>query len=109
MIELYFSTKLNINSYYIIHTLAYNQVKCQIYNNLSSTSEFNIENGFYLKIFNVSPELFEEKIWEPLKHDLQLQCAYVISDEYKGCILDWPGVFKKSKCSGRKKKRKRKE
>lgn len=108
MIELYFSTKLYVKPFYIIQKLAYHQVECQIYNNLSTTNNFYIENGFYLKIFNIIPELFKEKIWEPLQDDLQLQCAYVITDNYKGCLLDWPGIFRKSKCSGKKRKREEK-
>ena len=41
---------------------------------------------------------FKEKIWEPLSELLDLNCAFVKYIDYMGCVKNWPGVFRKTKC-----------
>jgi len=118
MLELYISSSIKTTPILIAKKLCKEDVECQIYNN-HSTMVLNdkniVEEGYYIKIFNVENIDFKEKVWEVLSEYLNLKCAYIIANEYKGCILNWPTVFTESNCNmppikivGVGKKRKRK-
>ena len=89
MIELYVSTEnVLVTSKDLVELLAVNDVECQI-----------TEKGFYIKVFNLPVLLFKKKVWEILKTCLSISCAFVECEEYKGCVLNWPKVFRVSLCS----------
>ena len=55
--------------------------------------------GFCIKTLDVESMLYKEKVWEPLKKLLNLKCGFIKKeDEYMGCILNWPNVFRTSQC-----------
>jgi hypothetical protein len=105
MIELYISVENTlITSKDITELLSSNNVECQITENYSSCkcnklAKPSVEKGFYIKIFNLNPIVFKEKVWDILKLVLSMSCAFVECEEYKGCVLNWPGVFRDSMCS----------
>tara|TARA_B110000114_G_C14848668_1_gene299718 strand:+ start:181 stop:501 length:321 start_codon:yes stop_codon:yes gene_type:complete len=103
MIELYLSTNKNIKSEEIIDELMKTKIECQIYNNISainSCGESYKENGFYLKLFNVTEKNFKKKVWMSLQSLLDVHCAHVkYENKYEGCVMNWPNVFVKSKCN----------
>jgi len=103
MIKLYISTKIDTNSLEIIKKLSTNNVECQVYKNYSSIiipkKKSTIEHGYYIKIFNVEPLEFKNKVWNILRQELNLKCAHIETTYYKGCVLNWPGIFAKNNCS----------
>ena len=102
MIELYLSTNKNITASQIIDELIKTNVECQIYTNISaiySCGESYKENGFYLKLFNITHKNFKKNVWNILRPLLDINCAHVKHENYyEGCIMNWPNVFVKSKC-----------
>lgn len=120
MIELYISSTVTTNSLIITQKLSTGNIEFQVYENYSSIctkTQSSIEKGYYIKFFDLEPADFKNKVWEKLVKELKLKCAYVISNDYKGCVLNWPLVFTKTnctlskkedeKCGKRKRKRKR--
>ena len=103
MIKLYISTKIDTNSLDIIEKLSTNNVECQVYKNYSSiiipNKKPTIEHGYYIKIFNVEPLEFKNKVWNILLEELKLKCAHIETTYYKGCVLNWPGIFATNNCS----------
>lgn len=105
MIELYVSTEnVLVTSKDLVELLAVNDVECQITDNYSSYRCNSLtkpvtEKGFYIKVFNLPVLLFKKKVWEILKTCLSISCAFVECEEYKGCVLNWPKVFRVSVCS----------
>ena len=105
MIELYISVENTlITSKDITELLASKDVECQITDNYSSCKcnrldKPVVEKGFYIKIFNLNTLVFKEKVWDILKPSLSMSCAFVECEEYKGCVLNWPKVFRDSMCS----------
>jgi hypothetical protein len=105
MIELYVSTEISvISSQDLTVLLSTNGVECQITENYSSykcsfSPKLVVEKGFYIKIFNLSSLLFKKKVWDILKTRLSISCAFVECEEYKGCVLNWPNIFRDSMCS----------
>jgi hypothetical protein len=105
MIELYVSTEIAlISSQDLTALLSTNSVECQITENYSSYNcKFSakpvVEKGFYIKIFNLPSLLFKKKVWDILKKVLSISCAFVECEEYKGCVLNWPNIFRDSMCS----------
>ena len=77
-------------------------VSCQVYRTFNSVEEKGKlvnEAGFCIKTFNVESMAYMKKVWEPLKTLLYLKCGFVRKeDEYMGCILNWPNVFRYSEC-----------
>jgi len=57
-----------------------------------------IEDGYHLKFFDLDKDDFKYKIWRKLKKMLKLKCAFIKTEDYRGCILNWPNVFTKSNC-----------
>lgn len=102
MIELYISSNIKISTSKIISLLSLNDVECQIYKNWTTykccDNKISIEKGFYICIHNIQNNEFVNKVWNILKTIMNLKCAYVNTDEYKGCVLNWPNVFTKSNC-----------
>jgi hypothetical protein len=106
MIELYISSPILTSSLAITQKLATNNIECQVYENYSTICNKTVEPGYYIKIFDVLPGEFKRKVWNKLAKEMNLKCAYVITEEYKGCVLNWPNVFVKSNCHvNRKRKR----
>lgn len=101
MIELYISSNVKISTSKIVESLAMNDVECQVYKNWTSYKYYNkiyVEKGFYIRIHNIKNNEFVMKVWNILESIMNLKCAYVNTDEYKGCVLNWPNVFTKSNC-----------
>ena len=102
MLTLYVSTDVCTTQKEIANMMAPQGVECQVSNNCSAfkvAGECVQENGFKIKIFNLDKEDFKEKVWNTLQSELHLRCAHVkYQDEYKGCVLNWPGVFVESRC-----------
>jgi hypothetical protein len=74
------------------------QKQCQITKNYNFTEKNSAEEGFHIKIFNID-NIEIIKLWNLLKSRLNLKCAFVKKDnEYMGCILNWPNVFRQSAC-----------
>lgn len=101
-ITLYVSSREcdNVTEQYIVDFL---DVVSQVYkthNKVDCRGNLVKETGFCIKVFKVENSVFKEKVWEPLKKRLGLQCAYIKKKgEYTGCILNWPDVFRPSLCS----------
>ena len=107
MITLNISTAVVHNKHDIYKLFIDGGVECQITKNISTVNnnitEYILEKGYTIKIFNFNRSNFKEKIWEPLALLLQLQCGFVIEDnEYMGCVKNWPNVFVPSKCQSQK-------
>ena len=103
MITLNISSNIDISDSELTKIFIDKKIKCQITKTLSSVPDsegnYRIENGYRFLIFDIDGVTFRENIWETLKTQLDLQCAFVkYRDDYMGCILNWPGVFTKSNC-----------
>lgn len=58
-----------------------------------------LEYGLLIKAIDVVPEHFKRQIWYPLRRiHPEIQCGFVHTLDYKGCVLNWPGVFRQSAC-----------
>jgi hypothetical protein len=104
MIDLYISSKnKDMTPVKLITLLSNNNAECQITENYSSckcdNNSTSIEYGFYIKIINIPITKFKQSVWETLKNNLNISCAFVECDDYKGCILNWPDIFRDSACS----------
>ena len=103
MITLNISTETKAESDEILNIFLNNKVEVQLIETQNTVKNhkgtFKIEKGYSLKIFDIKRDTFKTKIWNPLKKLLDLKCAFIIvENEYMGCILNWPGVFCKTKC-----------
>jgi hypothetical protein len=102
MSKLYISTEKNISASEIALILAQNGFECQISKNISTIQnkgKSSCELGFCIVFFELDKNEFKEKVWEPLSTKLDLKCAHIeYLNKYKGCILNWPGVFTKDNC-----------
>lgn len=64
----------------------------------------NRENGLCFNFYDeILEKDFKTEIWDKIcvciaPNDSIISCAYVESPYYKGCIWNWPGVFRESKC-----------
>ena len=63
----------------------------------------NCENGLCFNFYDeILEKDFKTEIWEKLctciSSDTKLSCGYIESPYYKGCIWNWPGVFRDSNC-----------
>ena len=105
MTTLYISTTKNVLPITIANKLRNKKIECQITPNMTVISNDNtyiVENGFKINIFDVKKEDFKVLIWDSLNEirGLNLKCAHVkYYNEYRGCIMNWPGVFTENKCS----------
>ena len=98
MFVLYISSSSNVSITELAEKLHKQEVECMITQNFSVTPEL-IETGFEIKLFNLEKENFKEKVWDLLQPLMDLKCAHVIfRDEYRGCVLNWPGIFDKNNC-----------
>lgn len=49
-----------------------------------------IENGCKIDIHGLKPDLYEQRLWRPLKHRYKLTCAYLdIPGLYRGCVMNF--------------------
>lgn len=56
-----------------------------------------IENGCDIHIHGLKPDLFDKKLWTPLRDTFGLKCGYLtIQGRYMGCILNF---IRESSCS----------
>jgi len=100
MIDIYVSSIEKVGLEELSNILFSKRIECQIYENKSCLKK-GIEKGYNIKIFNLDKLEFKEKVWNLLSQVLNVKCGYVISDDYKGCILNWPDVFTESKCANK--------
>ena len=107
MIELYISTQEKMTPQDLVQLFVDQEIKCFVIENFSScvnqcnTSLKNkmiTEKGFIIRIFDLDPSLFKQKIWDNIQPLLKLKCAFVECNEYKGCIMNWPNIFVDSNC-----------
>jgi hypothetical protein len=77
-------------------------IECQVYNNVSSLvhscNNGCVENGFYIKFINLQNKDFKALVWPYMQEKLSVKCAHVTSHDYKGCVMNWPTVFRESAC-----------
>lgn len=95
--ELYISTTVVTSRQDISHQLIQNGVKNQVTEN-SSTHLGTVEDGYCIRLFDITEKTFVKKVWTVLKPYLELTCGFVISEYYKGCVLNWPNVLRSTKC-----------
>lgn len=95
-IDLFVSTKKIINIYKIARSF---KVHTQLYNYINSTISGDIEHGICIRVIDMNPHDFIYHIWKPLKmQHPEIKCGFVNSCKYRGCVLDWPDVFRDSAC-----------
>jgi hypothetical protein len=79
------------------------KIECQIYGNMSIICEgekSKHEYGFKIFFLKLDKNIFKEKVWPILAKELNLRCAHIeYLNTYKGCILNWPGVFTIDNCT----------
>jgi hypothetical protein len=113
MIELYISSHKSTSRLELAKLLQHTE--CQITDNYSSVicpgqTQNVIEQGYYIKFFDIKPDDFKEKVWNIIQPILELKCAYVKADsDYMGCVLNWPVVFTPSNCFSQEIKKNRLE
>tara|TARA_Y100000389_G_C17323008_1_gene444056 strand:- start:582 stop:911 length:330 start_codon:yes stop_codon:yes gene_type:complete len=102
MSKLFISSDKNISTSEIALMLAEEGFECQISKNISTIKnedKFSYELGFCITFLDLDKKDFKEKVWEPLSKRLDLKCAHIeYLNKYKGCVLNWPGVFSKDNC-----------
>jgi len=98
---LYISTSKRTSKKKIVAKLLKKNVYSQIYKNASSFIN-DVEDGYKIVILNVSATEFKRKVWRVLQPYLHLTCAFVKDKNYRGCVLNWPGIFRKSACPSEK-------
>tara|TARA_A100001011_G_scaffold400735_1_gene518133 strand:+ start:6198 stop:6542 length:345 start_codon:yes stop_codon:yes gene_type:complete len=103
MIRLYISSILceKLTKKELAIKLASLNVECQIFDNYSSIISCgnNVESGFLILFINLSSKDLKETVWPYLQQLFDVKCAHVEAEDYKGCILNWPKVFRESVCS----------
>ena len=78
-------------------------VECQVLNSFNIIKSHNFyrkENGAIIKFYELNKIEFKNKIWPALENKFKLNCGFIETEDYKGCIKDWPKVFRKTKCPG---------
>ena len=64
-------------------------------------SSHDLESGATVVLYDCTPRFVKETLWPHLVQHYHLSCAYVNAGHmYRGCILNWPGVFCPSRCPG---------
>lgn len=103
-IKLSISSENVNNSEKIIEILKNLKVTCQVkptFNVVETCrGEYRNERGAVIIFYDLREKYFKEEIWPILKDKLKLKCGFVETENYKGCIMDWPRVFRKTKCPG---------
>tara|TARA_B100001250_G_C19602934_1_gene701452 strand:- start:383 stop:706 length:324 start_codon:yes stop_codon:yes gene_type:complete len=59
-------------------------------------SDCIIENGCQIRLSKMNKKDLEKDIWNPIKHYFDLDCAYIDSYDFKGCIKRFFKSTKKS-------------
>tara|TARA_B100001758_G_C17832283_1_gene314895 strand:- start:99 stop:422 length:324 start_codon:yes stop_codon:yes gene_type:complete len=59
-------------------------------------SDCIIENGCQIRLSKMNNKDFEKDIWSPIKHYFDLNCAYIDSHDFKGCVNRFLKSTKKS-------------
>ena len=101
-IKLYISTLKKYTSFDIAKKMYDLNIECQVYDNYSSIihscGQKQLEHGFCIYYIDVSNETFKDIAWPYFKNELDIDCAFVESTDYKGCIMNWPNLFRPSMC-----------
>jgi hypothetical protein len=100
------SSKLNHKSIIeISEFLQQNKVMAQLYPHISTVKNINneivIENAIKIVFTELDDELkniIKLKIWPFISTNYFCSCAFINCYDYKGCILNWPGVYTKTNC-----------
>jgi hypothetical protein len=62
---------------------------------------YRAESGVRLVMFDTTPRTLRETVWPALQEKYGVQCGYIrTGHQYCGCVLNWPGVFRSSRCPG---------
>lgn len=101
------SSKLNYKAVNEISCfLQQNKVLAQLYPNISTVKNNNneivIENAIkivFTEFNNELKDIIKFKIWPYISTNYCCSCAFINCYDYKGCILNWPGVYTKTNCS----------
>jgi hypothetical protein len=100
-----FISSSKCEQYNIKNLLKLFNLSCQIYKTVSSnpsssssSDKYCIEDGYCIIFFEITQERVKV-VWYTIQRELNTKCAFVVSDQYKGCILNWPGIFRSSVCS----------
>ena len=59
-------------------------------------SDCIIENGCQIRLSKMNNKDFEKDIWRPIKNYFDLNCAYIDSHDFKGCVNRFLKSNKKS-------------
>ena len=77
-------------------------IECQVYDNYSSIihscGKKELEHGFCIYYIDVLNKTFKDIVWPYFNNELGIKCAFVESTDYKGCIMNWPTLFRPSMC-----------
>jgi len=75
-------------------------VKCTMIPTINIIDRNTIEYGYKITFYNVLPKEFKVKVWDQLQKNFQINCGYVQTQFYRGCIWNWPDIFRESNCPG---------
>ncbi len=98
-ISLRISTENGINCLDITRLLSKNRIQAEVIPHYASTEEGTVEYGCTINMFKLDQKDFVEKVWDPLNNILDINCGFVETSQYKGCVSDWPNVMIKSNCN----------
>ncbi len=98
-ISLRISTENGINCLDITRLLSKNRIQAEVIPHYASTEEGTVEYGCTINMFKLDQKDFVEKVWNPLNNILDINCGFVETSQYKGCVSDWPNVMIKSNCN----------
>lgn len=99
--RLYVSSSVKTTAAGIVKALVDNGVPSQVTEN-ASVHNGQVESGFTILLFEeVTEKNFQKKVWSVLQPMLNLTCAFVDSEYFRGCVRDWPGVFRVPACPSR--------
>ncbi len=98
-ISLRISTENGINCLDITKLLSEKKIQAEVIPHYASTEEGTVEYGCSINMFKLDQKDFVEKVWNPLNNILDINCGFVETSQYKGCVSDWPNVMIKSNCN----------
>ena len=86
------SNKINADCSKVIELLKLNNFECNVTPNVSVIKKNNMmikENGCHIIFNNIDPNTFKKTLWEKIKKNSGLNCAYMEYKNYKGCIYKY--------------------
>jgi hypothetical protein len=96
--DLYISSRTETSECAIVEALLQKNTDSQVVKNSSSSKDGGVEDGYHIKLFEITEDNFKDRVWDILRPMLGLECAFVDSLYYKGCTSNWSPVFRKSSC-----------